>query len=262
MPGHDRRLPIREKYRSMMFVARPVLGQQTGPVLGVCLDTDAALLLYSLDFPCDDRQHCDLALVDQPGPGVGAEDAEHGHPGLGDKMAVSEIETKEIGVGRLIIRRSWRARATWTSRRLGVQFGTAPRAVAVEPVAGGISRDGKYFADFAEGNTLRAQSQGLLTDAGWMHAHIFEQGYDNLCPRWDSNPHCMDFESIACCRLGYGDRRIGRIGSPVQPSSTRDSLPTTLRGAVPTYRGVATSGVLGVGVPWPTRRLGPIAGGC
>lgn len=23
------------------------------------------------------------------------------------------------------------------------------------------------------------------------------------CPGWDSNPHCMLFESIACCRLGY-----------------------------------------------------------
>jgi hypothetical protein len=40
-----------------------------------------------------------------------------------------------------------------------------------------------------------------------------------------------------------------------------DSLPTTLRAAVPTYRGVATSGVLGVGVPWPTRRLVPSASG-
>ena len=23
------------------------------------------------------------------------------------------------------------------------------------------------------------------------------------CPGWDSNPHCMAFEAIACCRLGY-----------------------------------------------------------
>ena len=55
---------------------------------------------------------------------------------------------------------------------------------------------------------------------------------------------------------------LGPWCGKVTPSRARDMLPTRLRAAIPTSRGVATSGVLGVGVPWPTRRLVPSAGGC
>jgi AmiR/NasT family two-component response regulator len=32
------------------------------------------------------------------------------------------------------------------------------------------------------------------------------------CPEWDSNPHCMVFETIPCCRWGIGAWRLARCG--------------------------------------------------
>ena len=34
------------------------------------------------------------------------------------------------------------------------------------------------------------------------------------CPGWDSNPHCMVFEAIACCRVGYrGAAGLSGVGA-------------------------------------------------
>ena len=180
----------------MVFHARAVLRQQARPVFGVALHPDTALLLYPLDISRDGRQHRSLALVDQSGPRVGAEDAEHRHLGRGDQVAVTEIEPEEIGVGRLIIRRPRRPRTSRAPRPLRIELGAAQCPLAVEPMADGISGETESFADLTEGDAFRAEPQSLFANVGRVHALIFEQGYDNLCPRWDSNPHCMVFETI------------------------------------------------------------------
>jgi hypothetical protein len=36
-----------------------------------------------------------------------------------------------------------------------------------------------------------------------------------MCPKRDSNPHCMVFETIAYCQLGYWGRNMQFLRSPV-----------------------------------------------
>ena len=76
------------------------------------------------------------------------------------------------------------------------------------------------------------------------------------CPRWDSNPHCMDFESIACCRLGYGDvtslvrcRDRAKLSGP-QPTHDAEGCGTRIA------RGTGHHSALGV------EGRGRHAGGC
>jgi hypothetical protein len=142
----------------MVFVTGPVLGEQAWSVLGIALHREAALLLYSLDISRDDRRHRCLALVHQPGPRVGTEHAKHRELGLGDQMPVAGIAAEEVGVGRLVVRRTRRTRATRASRWLSAQLGATARPVAVETMADGISREAQNRADLAEADALGAHS--------------------------------------------------------------------------------------------------------
>lgn len=56
----------------------------------------------------------------------------------------------------------------------------------------------KPIADSAPGQSqLGAEVEGAAADLRWMHANIFACRYDiSWCPEWDSNPHCMVFETI------------------------------------------------------------------
>jgi hypothetical protein len=94
---------------------------------GHCLKSsapDAALFLPPLNIRRDDRLHRGLALLDRPRPRIRAEDAKRRHPGRGE-LAVAEVKTEEIGVGRLIVRRPWRPRVSRTYRLLRVELSPA-----------------------------------------------------------------------------------------------------------------------------------------
>lgn len=95
-------------------------------------------------------------------------------------MPVAEIETEKVDVDALIIRRARWNVTSRAPRAFRIEFCPVPGTLTVEPVPDGAPVEPENRADLSEGDALRAQLQGLSSKMRWMHAPIFEQGYDNL----------------------------------------------------------------------------------
>src|SRR3954447_23649957 len=144
------------------------------------------------------------SISDRPGSGAG--DAQHRDLRLGDEVSVAEIQAQEVGVsGRVVGQPGFRC-AAWTSGIPVRSRSASLGALSVESVGDRAARKSQLAADVAEGDAVGAQFLRLYIKAGWVHDRILAAPSDIYrCPRWDSNPHLMLFESIACCLLGYGD---------------------------------------------------------
>ena len=108
-------------------------------------------------------------------------------------MAVAEVEPEEMGVRGRIVGGSGGGGAPGTARRCGLPLLTAPRTLAVEPIADGSAREPEVTADVAESNAGLAKIKSASAYVGRMHPLIVEQGYDTSwwCRGRESNPHAL-----------------------------------------------------------------------
>ena len=189
-------LPLLEHDRPLVFLARAVLGKQTLPVDGVAPDVRAAHQLPKRHRRGrQDGGNGGLYLVPYSGPRVGAGDREAACALAADDVAVAQVLAQEVRVA-LCVERG--VGAAWAGGANDSGGGGAA-AVATTPMTDRRPRQAHVSGHIGRGQSGRVQATGLVDTVLWMHGGMVAtttHNFGDKCPRWDSNPHWMDFEAM------------------------------------------------------------------
>ena len=166
------------------------------PVRNVIAASDATNGTHTVTA---DGVHCCIDFRSNGGVGIAACNSQSWDADGRDEVSVAEVLTEQVEV----LRRTW-ARTAGT-REAG---GTGARGgVSRKPISYGCARGAELTCDCGDRAPRRTQLLRTEVELGRVHAVGVRARYDGFalsstvlgakCPRWDSNPHWMVFETIA-----------------------------------------------------------------